>query len=107
MTLLRFSLFASLLQIGCTTTRPERTASTVAEARLCLEPGALQPGQRVRVERRTCEGLDCTVDPVARGEVVRLVGDRCAMVRIGMGAPIHRGDEVELSPPPPSTRASR
>jgi hypothetical protein len=103
----RILCLASFLLMGCTTLRPERPASTVADARLCLEAGALRAGQRIRVERRTCEGLACTLDPVARGEVVRVVDERCAIVRVASSAPIRRGDEIALSPPASSATASR
>jgi hypothetical protein len=104
---IRAAFFGSVLLLGCTTTRPERLTSTVAEARLCLEAGVLQPGQRFRVERRSCEGPACTLDPVARGEVLRVVDDRCAIVRLASGVSIHRGDKLELSPTALSARAAR
>jgi hypothetical protein len=84
------------------------------QAQLCLDDGAPRPGQTLRVQRSVCrldphapDRVRCSFEPIGRGEVVRAVDERCALVRITSAAVIRTSDVIELvgTPTPRQTTA--
>jgi hypothetical protein len=71
------------------------------EAQVCGDAGALRAGQSIQFRRRVCAPLNakssvlrCAVEDVDRGEVVRVLDARCAVVRFAGGAGVQAGDLV-------------
>lgn len=69
------------------------------QARVCTASGALPVGTAMRLVRRVCTQLDakrvvprCHDEEIARGEVVRADGPRCAIVELPAGAGVQPGD---------------
>lgn len=83
-----------LVLTGCATAGsgapPAPSVERVAqEAQVCGDTRSLRAGDSIQFQRRVCAPLNakssivrCTVENVERGEVVRRVDERCAIVRV-------------------------
>ena len=96
--------------IGCATTPTTATSTGPVvtrvdrEERLCLDHGALQAGQQVRLKRQVCGYVPpknlvrvCHEEVVERAEVVRVVDQHCAEVALPAGEHVEPGDAVEIA----------
>ena len=91
-----------VLLAGCATTAATPAASVESvtqEAQICGDARSLHAGDSIRFQRRTCTPLNakssvlrCAVVDVERGEVIRVVDDRCAVVRVAAGVVVQPGD---------------
>jgi hypothetical protein len=91
------------LLAGCATAPVAPDAPTVAsvtqEVQVCGSARSFHVGEQVRFTRRECKPLSakvvvlrCADEEVDRGEVVRVVDDRCAVVRVAAGGVVQPGD---------------
>ncbi len=103
-----FAIAAALLMAACAATpaRPAGPAVTVVshEAQVCIDSGHLQPGAQVQFVRRVCRQrtpkvtiLDCTAESIGSAQVVRLVDERCAIVRLPLDSQLQPGDQIEIA----------
>src|SRR5262249_39715016 len=113
-------LIPCVLLFGCATDPPAVSsagpfvASVTQEAEVCGNPHALHPGDWIRFERRVCAPLNakssvvrCEPREVERGEVVRVVDGRCAVVRLAAGVAVQPGDTWQPASAPVSAAQTR
>jgi hypothetical protein len=91
---------------GCATAAPvaqvdRQIESVTQEVEVCGDADSPGVGQPVRFRRRSCAPLNakssvlhCAVADIARGEVIRVVDKRCAVVRVAGGVGVQAGDII-------------
>jgi hypothetical protein len=101
----KFSALALLLS-GCAAAQPSSRGPVVSEvtreSQICFsQSGALREGEAVRFSRRVVGTLNAKstvptmhIEPGASGRVVRVVDDRCSIVRLALGEDVQAGDEI-------------
>ena len=112
------SLMCLLLLGGCAETAAPTapsgpTVETVTqEAQVCGDVHALRAGDWIEFQRRVCATLNpkssvlrCAIENVDRGEILRVVDARCAIVRVAAGIAIRPGDT--WSPATPEATAAQ
>lgn len=98
------------LLAGCATAPVAPAAPTVAsvtqEVQVCGEASSFHVGEQVRFTRRECKPLSakvvvlrCADEEIDRGEIVRVVDDRCAVVRVAASSTVRRGDQLAAASP--------
>jgi hypothetical protein len=95
---------------GCAATpvapAPPAVVSVTQDVQICGAAGAFHLGEQVRFTRRACQTLSpkssvlrCGDADVDRGEVVRLVDERCAAVRLAAGSAVRGSDQWVAATP--------
>jgi hypothetical protein len=98
----------ALLLAGCATTQstPAGPKVTVvgSDVQVCLDHGELHAGEQVQLVRRVCRprtpkttALECTSQPIAGGQVTRVLDAHCALVRLPTDSSVQPGDQLELA----------
>ncbi len=103
---MRKLLAAMTLLAGCATVQPTPSGPVVSsvsqELRICLDRGSLRGGQEVHFSRTVCKRtlpktplLSCIAQSTGTGEVIRLLEDGCALVRLPADSLVQPGDEAQ------------
>ena len=100
-------LLVLLMLTGCATSQipPEtRIVEISQETRVCVDRVPLSAGEQITVRRKNCHpataktmALRCGPEQVEAAEVLHVVDERCAIVRLPSDAQLHAGDVLQVS----------